>query len=403
MALNVDVLKGLKPPTQPNLIGPYQSLAQLQGLRLQNQEMTAQIQDRQSQTQTRQASAQRGQAAAKVLQDHYAAGGDPDDPKLAQALMAVDPGIGEAYAKSRLDLRNTSSEISTREGTLTETKNRNVFEQKKFDAEESARKAEAARKASELIKVTPGEGLVKPGEQQPFYTQPFAPKTKTFEEQTAEQWLAANKGKTLNDYQEMDSNRKKPVMNVNLEKIRELDLQNRTNVTPGQIVFSGTGLPVPPEKVGDTASKRLSDFQTAIEQSNIVEQLLSQLGTSGAIKGYVLKHGIYWPVVQDKISPQQAEAVAETQRLANEYIRQVSGAAVSDQEMQRLSKTVPDLQLSPEANKKIVGHFRRYAQSQFDNYLKLRGWKVSAAAARDGAPTATHRFNSATGQIEVIK
>lgn len=44
---------------------------------------------------------------------------------------------------------------------------------------------------------------------------PPQPPRLTFEEQTAQSWLAQNPGKTLNDYQTMDANRKKPTINVN--------------------------------------------------------------------------------------------------------------------------------------------------------------------------------------------
>lgn len=196
--------------------------------------------------------------------------------------------------------------------------------------------------------------------------------------------------------------RPKPAGNIFLNERRELELQNLRDSAPGQIIYAKSGLPVPATQVGDTASARISAFTTTLQQADVVKGLLDKLGDTGAIKGYVLREGVYWPVVQDNITPEQSEAVSEVQRLVNSYLYAVSGKQINEQEMVRIQKTAPDLRFTKEANQKITDHFRRYVTSEKDNYLRTRGWKIKEDVPT-GKPTPTHRFNPATGKLEQIK
>jgi len=210
-----------------------------------------------------------------------------------------------------------------------------------------------------------------------------APPKATLEEKAMADWLAKNPGKGPDDYQNMDANRRRQVVNVNLETLRALEIDNKTNASPGQVVFKSSGKPVGKD-LPETAATRLEGLQTAIQQADIVEQALLKLGNTGAVKGYIEENGVYWPVVQDQLTPEQAEAVSETNRLLSAYAQAVSGLAVSDNEIARLKKSAPSVRLTPEANKKIVGHFKRNAMAKRDNYLDIRGWKLKEGEAPAG-------------------
>jgi hypothetical protein len=177
--------------------------------------------------------------------------------------------------------------------------------------------------------------------------------------------------------------REKGQQNSMLNALRELQYQSRTQSAPGQVVSAATGLPV---ELRDAASTRLGQFQTALDQSSVVSEALRNLGDTGAIKGYVLKEGLYWPVVQDKITPEQAEAVSETQRLINAYLYAVSGKQINEQEMARIARTAPDLRFTAGANEKILQNFVRYVTTERDNFLKVNGWKIKGAESNQTPP-----------------
>lgn len=181
--------------------------------------------------------------------------------------------------------------------------------------------------------------------------------------------------------------------NPNLDRLRELDIENKTIASPGQVVFKSSGRPVG-QQMPEAAAVRLEGLQTAIEQADVVEKALLNLGNTGAIKGFIEENGVYWPVVQDSLTPAQAEAVAETNRLLSAYAQAVSGLAVSEQEIGRLKRSAPNVKLTPEANKKIIGHFRRNAQTKLRNYLDLRGWKLSGIDVAAPAPPPTPAVGS---------
>ena len=175
-------------------------------------------------------------------------------------------------------------------------------------------------------------------------------------------------------------------MRGQLETLRGLDIDQRTEASPGQIVFKYNNRPVQPTQLPESAALRLEGLQTAIQQADAVEATLIALGDTGAVKGFVEENGVYWPVVQDSLTPEQAAAVSETNRLLSAYAQAVSGLAVSEPEIQRLSRSAPSVRLTPGANKVIIGHFKRNARNKLNNYLDLRGWKINEPASGPASP-----------------
>ena len=200
-----------------------------------------------------------------------------------------------------------------------------------------------------------------------------------------EEEAAGRKPDSFDQYATRDANRRKPTTNIFLDKLRENRLEDQETAAPGQVVFAATGRPVQPGQIGDVASARLAGFQSARQQVNVVKEALTKIGSTGAIKGWVLREGVYWPVVQDRITPEQASAVAEVQRLVNGYIYAVSGKQINEQEMERIAKTAPDLRFTSGANEKILASFDNYLKNESDNYLKVRGWKFNEDAAATGS------------------
>ena len=168
-----------------------------------------------------------------------------------------------------------------------------------------------------------------------------------------------------------------------LDAIRATQYANLKEAAPGQLIFKTSGNPVPPQAVPSGDARRLADISTALQQADTVAELLVKVGDTGAIKGYVFEHGVYWPVVQDVMTPEQAELVSESQRMLANYARAISGLAVSDQEIQRLAKSSVSFRLTPEVNKRILGHFKRNAINEQNNYLNLRGWKYKEDGGGD--------------------
>ena len=157
-------------------------------------------------------------------------------------------------------------------------------------------------------------------------------------------------------------------------QMKQMELETLTKSAPGQLIYAATGRPVPDQRIGDQAALRLGRFETAITQADVVRGLLDKIGSTGAVKGYVLEHGVYWPVAQDNITPDQVAAVTEIQRMVNNYIYAVSGAQINENELVRIAKTAPSLRFTPEANNAVLGNFKRFIQTEQKNYLKQRGW-----------------------------
>ena len=201
---------------------------------------------------------------------------------------------------------------------------------------------------------------------------------------------------TYNDYQTMDANRKRPVTNNYsiLNQLRQLDYENKTAVAAGQIVNKASGLPV---NITDAAALKISDFQNLIGQTQYVKQLISKLGTTGALKGWTTKEGVYVPVVQGQLNPDQVEAYQELQRLTNAYVYAVSGKQINEQEFVRIAKTAPSIQATSENNQRVTSNFERYVTTALDNYLNVNGWKIATQGNTQGTTQGNTTTNDPLG------
>lgn len=163
-----------------------------------------------------------------------------------------------------------------------------------------------------------------------------------------------------------------------LNQLRELQLAEKTLTTPGQIINAATGNPV---NLGVTEAKEIRDYQTLLDQGEMVKGMIDKLGSTGAISGWVLREGIYVPVVQSALTPTQQQAVSEFSRLLNSYVYTVSGKQINEKELPRLGQTLPDLRFDTTANKLVVDNFLRYAASGLNNYMRVNGWKIKEGEA----------------------
>lgn len=118
MALEPQLLQGLQAPAPPDILGQYQKMQALKTQQLQQQDIASQVQERQATAAAQQLSLQQTTQTAKLLQDHFSRGGDPDDPQLQAQLYGISPAIGEAYAKHRNELKTGQT---TREKAKAET------------------------------------------------------------------------------------------------------------------------------------------------------------------------------------------------------------------------------------------------------------------------------------------
>lgn len=385
MPLNLSALRNLRPVQVPDPVKSIQEVQAYQGAQQQNQLRGLQVQGAQQELD---AGAAQKQSIARVHEVIAKYGGELTDKALAE-INQIDPKLGQDLAKSHQDILASIANVKNQETDNAETRNTNLFNQWQAQLKQET-------EATKPIEVSPGASLMNPSGGV-IGTAPAATPKLSFEEQTAQSWLAANPGKTINDYQTMDANRRKPVTNIFLDQQRKQSLEDSQLAAPGQIISKTTKRPISPQSFPESARARIEGLQTAIQQADVVEKALLALGNTGAVKGFIEENGVYWPVVQDNLSPEQAEAVSETQRLLSSYAQAVSGLAVSEPEINRLKKSAPSLRMTPEANKKIIGHFRRNAENKINNYLNNMGWEFKKGDSGTGGSLDDEIMNAIKG------
>lgn len=164
MPRSLDMLQTLRPVKVPDPTARHRTLADAR-LGQQTEQMNAlKIQGAESELATEQAAQQKALQVNDVLARHQG-----DIESALPEIMQIDPVFGNAMAKSGADLKNVESQIQTRE-----SEERRQSAKTAWDVIQDKRKADA--EAAKPITLPPGTGAMRPGEEQPFYTQPFAPR-----------------------------------------------------------------------------------------------------------------------------------------------------------------------------------------------------------------------------------
>lgn len=287
MPLNASILQGLRPVKPPDIIGRFKTLADLESTQRQGQMEQIKLTE-----------AQRAQQQGIALHDALVeSGGDIEAalPKIAQIAPELYPhykkivdderqqGIQNALTARSAQFANVKAaegtpgaEVTaalpvaqpaaypgqvgafnpgTPEGTqqvdaplpeqqisgipqlgVPATAIRPESEQSLF----RKMKAQSAAKLQDQITLSRAQ---QQAEKEFSTVNPPAAPRPTFEEQTAQSWLAQNPGKTLNDYQNMDANRKKATTNINIGQLTDagLDAAALNFAKTGQMPNLGMG------------------------------------------------------------------------------------------------------------------------------------------------------------------
>lgn len=166
-----------------------------------------------------------------------------------------------------------------------------------------------------------------------------------------------------------------------LAALRNLQIQALKDTAQGQVISAATGLGV---KLDNASATKIADYQTSLGQLDYVKNLLAQVQSTGAVKGWVVKNGVYVPVVQRELNPNEVELMQELGRLTNQYVYTVSGKQINEQEFVRVSKTTPSIQATTEANNRVIKNFDRFLNDGLNNYLRVRGWKLATQGTGAG-------------------
>ena len=185
--------------------------------------------------------------------------------------------------------------------------------------------------------------------------------------------------------------------NSMLNQLRQVTLDERTGVSPGQVVNAATGRPI---NLTFSEANLLKDMSFLKEQNDYVKKLLSTAGATNAIKGWVTVQGMTLPVVQDNLNPDQVELGAEIQRLNNAYVYAMSGKQINENEGVRLALAAPNIRYTPEINEKMTANFGRAAASSVDGFMRVNGWTFAPGA--NGAAGATVPSGAQSGRREQI-
>lgn len=170
-----------------------------------------------------------------------------------------------------------------------------------------------------------------------------------------------------------------------LNQLRALQLDEKTAVSPGQVINRATGRPV---NLTTGEAVLLKDLKFLQDQTDFVTGLLDKAGDTGAIKGWVTVAGMTLPVVQDVAllqDPVQVELAAEIQRLNNAYVYAMTGKQINENETVRLALTAPNIRYTPETNRAMVRNFGRAANSTVGSFMEVNGWTFAPGGVRGAA------------------
>lgn len=167
-----------------------------------------------------------------------------------------------------------------------------------------------------------------------------------------------------------------------LNQLRSLQVEEKTGVSPGQVINRATGRPV---NLAASEAVLLKDLKFLQDQTQFVDKLLQTAGDTGAIKGWVTVQGMTLPVVQDQLSPEHVELAAEIQRLNNAYVYAMTGKQINENETVRLALTAPNIRYTPEINRRMVTNFGRAAKASVDGFLEVNGWAFAPGVRGAGA------------------
>ena len=164
------------------------------------------------------------------------------------------------------------------------------------------------------------------------------------------------------------------ISNPILDELREFDLRQKTESTPGQVVNASTGAPA---KLTDTQSQFLSQGSVLRELNQEVKNAVIDIGTE-ALKGWTTERGYLIPVVQKKYvnDPAVLDLMQKMYALNNLFVYFSTGKQLNETEFDRLAKQTPNFKATTEYNNKALINFENNIKSRMNNYLKFNGWKI---------------------------
>lgn len=170
-----------------------------------------------------------------------------------------------------------------------------------------------------------------------------------------------------------------------LAQLRQIALEEKTQVSPGQIINASTGRPA---EVAEATAERLAGYQhfTDYYVPNI-KPLFDKVATGGAV-GRIIKKASDKPVLQQALTPDQNLLLSLMSDMNNSLVYLKSGKQINEQEYKRLKLSMPDLELTSAQNKIRLDSFERTMRSIFDRELKVRGFAIAGAGTSKTQPTA---------------
>lgn len=309
MALSFSALqKGVNPVVVPDRTKRFKDISDMQTA-VQNRELrSVQIEGARGELDAQKAAQAK---AAAVLEALTANGGD--FAKALPVIKTIDPAFGMSVEKSLLEQRNTQGQIDDRATD-------NTLAREKFtaDTEDARLKREADAKKPTVV--SPGAGVMQPGERMPSWTQPFAPKTDS-STTPFEVWRQQNPDAPVSDFMKLQTDNKAPVA----EPLHPVDDGNGniTYVPRSQAI--GKKVPVSSQNKASTGVEKnaMGFYIQAKDALTNIDRLEADIGNLGTFEQGKLKFAPNLAQSQTGQSYNQAQRTFTESRL-----RAVSGAAI---------------------------------------------------------------------------
>jgi uncharacterized protein YqgV (UPF0045/DUF77 family) len=174
--------------------------------------------------------------------------------------------------------------------------------------------------------------------------------------------------------------------NTPLNQLRELQIQQLTQTTPGQLVNAATGQPV------KLTESQITDFQRYDQYINDLIPLATTLldpnspekvGTGG-VAGTYMKTVQNLPLVQRTLSDNQNKLLQVIATMNNQLIYMLSGKQINEQEYKRLKAQLPDVTLTNKQNMIRMNEFNKIMQQARDKKMSLMGLKETGTSTQSG-------------------
>ena len=159
-----------------------------------------------------------------------------------------------------------------------------------------------------------------------------------------------------------------------LNQLRAVSLQQKTAVSPGQVVNGATGLPV---DLTQGESEMITRQQTVQDYYiPTLQDMLTGIET-GAVAGKLNKYTAKMPISQYLRNEELSMFNAMASYMSQQIVYMNSGKQINEAEMKILSQSLPSAELTTAENKARLSQFEKITGQTLDKFMANNGWSIA--------------------------